>query len=70
MLFIQMAEGVDDETWMHHLRSKEYSTWFRNQVHDDELADFAAKIEDSEQDPAASKEAILHRIKERYTAPA
>jgi len=70
MMFIQMAEGVDDDTWMHHLHGKEYSNWFRNQVHDDELADFAAKVEDSGTDAAASKEAILHRVKERYTAPA
>jgi len=61
---------VDDDTWMHHLGKNEYSNWFRGQVHDDELADFAAKIEDTEKDPGASKEAILHRIKERYTAPA
>lgn len=70
MLFIQMAEGVDDDTWMYHLGKKEYSEWFRNSVHDDELADIAAKIEESETDAAASKEAILHLIKERYTAPA
>jgi len=70
MMFIQMAEGVDDDTWMHHLRGKEYSAWFRNQVHDDELADFAAKVEDTETDTATSKDAILHRIKEKYTAPA
>jgi HAD superfamily hydrolase (TIGR01484 family) len=70
MMFIQMAEGVDDDTWMYHLGKKEYSDWFRNAVHDDELADIASKIEDNETDPAASKEAILHLIKERYTAPA
>ncbi len=70
MMFIQMAEGVDDDTWMYHLGRKEYSEWFRNSVHDDELADFTAKIEDTETDASASKEAILYRIKERYTAPA
>jgi hypothetical protein len=70
MMFIQMAEGVDDETWMYHLGKKEYSNWFRNAVHDDELADLARQIEDREKDPKASKEAILELIKERYTAPA
>jgi len=70
MMFIQMAEGVDDDTWMHHLGKKEYSEWFRNAIHDDELADLAAKVGEGETDPATSKETILHLIKERYTAPA
>lgn len=67
MLFIQMAEGIDDDTWMYHLRRKDYSTWFRSSVHDDELADYTQKIEVSQQNPVTSKEAILNRIKERYT---
>jgi hydroxymethylpyrimidine pyrophosphatase-like HAD family hydrolase len=70
MMFMQMAEGVDDDTWTYHLGRKDYSNWFRNSLHDDELADFAEKIENSEPDPAASKESILNLIKERYTAPA
>ena len=70
IMFIQMAEGVDDDTWMFHLGKKEYSDWFRNAIHDDELADLAAKIEENETDPAKSRDAILHLIKERYTAPA
>jgi hypothetical protein len=70
MMFIQMAEGVDDDTWMYHLGRKEYSGWFRDAVHDDELADLAEQIEEKETDPATSKKAILHLIKERYTAPA
>jgi hypothetical protein len=70
MTFIQMAEGVDDDTWMYHFGKKEYSQWFRNAVHDDELADIAEKIEGQETDAARSKEAILNLIKERYTGPA
>jgi HAD superfamily hydrolase (TIGR01484 family) len=70
MIFIQMAEGVDDDTWMYHLGKKEYSGWFRNSVHDDELADAAEKVEDKESDAAKSKERILTLIKEKYTAPA
>jgi HAD superfamily hydrolase (TIGR01484 family) len=70
MIFIQMAEGVDDDTWIYHLGKKEYSDWFRNSVHDDELAEAAEKIEDKETDAAASKDKILNLIKEKYTAPA
>lgn len=70
MIFIQMAEGVDDDTWMYHLGRKEYSDWFRNAVHDGELADLTEQIEKNETDAAKSKEAVLKLIKERYTAPA
>ena len=28
-MFLQLAEGVDEETWMHHLRQGDYSRWFR-----------------------------------------
>jgi HAD superfamily hydrolase (TIGR01484 family) len=70
IIFIQMAEGVDDDTWTYHLGKKEYSNWFRSAIHDEELADAAEKIEAGETDPAKSKDSILTLIKERYTAPA
>ncbi|HEY6975020.1 MAG TPA: haloacid dehalogenase, partial [Chitinophagaceae bacterium] len=71
MMFIQMAEGIDDDTWIYHLQKKEYSNWFRNAVHDDELADLTRQVEErTTADPHTSKEAILQLIKERYTAPA
>ena len=28
-LFLQIADGVDDETWLHHLRQHDYSSWLR-----------------------------------------
>ena len=42
-LFVQMAEGVDEETWLHHLRQGDYSRWFRDAIKDPELADEAAR---------------------------
>src|SRR5262249_19094924 len=44
-IFLQMAEGVDDPTWEHHLRRGDYSKWFRGAIKDDELADEAAAVE-------------------------
>src|SRR5262249_48451168 len=44
-LFLQMAGGVDDETWLHHLRAGDYSRWFRESIKDPELADEAVEIE-------------------------
>src|SRR5262249_32630025 len=37
-LFLQIADGVDDETWMHHLRHGDYSEWFRRRIKDEDLA--------------------------------
>lgn len=71
MIFLQIAEGIDDATWMHHLRKKDYSDWFRKHIKDDKLADATLEIEsDTALLAAESKEAIASLIKELYTAPA
>jgi len=70
MTFIQMAEGVDDETWLFHLHQKDYSKWFKEFVNDEDLAVRAAQIEEKEDDAEVSRNAILQLIRERYTAPA
>ena len=66
-----MAQGVDDQTWTHHLRLGEYSRWFGEAIKDDELA---AETRAVEQNEVLSAQELLERIKEiverRYTAPA
>ena len=70
-LFMQLADGVDDDTWMHHLRKGDYSRWFRRAIKDAELARETERIEhDSEISAEASREQIRDKIEERYTAPA
>lgn len=44
-IFVQIAAGVDEETWMHHLWHCDYSRWFRDIVKDPALADEALAIE-------------------------
>ena len=44
-IFAQIAEGIDDETWLFHLRRGDYSRWFRDAVKDPYLADQAERIE-------------------------
>ncbi|PYX80157.1 MAG: phosphoglycolate phosphatase [Acidobacteria bacterium] len=70
MMFMQLAEGVDESTWTYHLRRGDYSRWFREFVKDHELATNTAAIE---QDNRLSAEESCRRIKEmiqsRYTAP-
>src|SRR5215471_4694610 len=69
-VFMQLADGVDDETWLHHLRNGDFSNWFRSIIKDDELADEAAQIEQNQGLSAMeSRAAIRNAIEKRYTAP-
>jgi hydroxymethylpyrimidine pyrophosphatase-like HAD family hydrolase len=69
-LFLQIADGVDDETWLYHLGRGDYSAWFRECVKDQELAEVAARIEsDMPEDPMMSRAAIRDAVEERYTSP-
>jgi HAD superfamily hydrolase (TIGR01484 family) len=71
MMFIQLAEGIDDDTWDHHLRARDYSAWFRDKVKDKELADEAEAVEtDASLDSAQSRDAIMEAVRRRYTVPA
>jgi hydroxymethylpyrimidine pyrophosphatase-like HAD family hydrolase len=69
-LFVQLAEGLDDETWLHHLREQDYSRWFREAIKDEELAGEAARVEeDSSMSPGESRALIKAAIEQRYTLP-
>ena len=69
MVFSQLAEGIDDETWIYHLKRNDYSRWFRNSLHDNDMADMTQKIENSDGDVLTSKAEILKLIRKRYTEP-
>ena len=68
--FIQLAEGVDDDTWNFHLKRHEYSNWFRDVINDDVLARQALTVEDDESLGALeSKKAIVNAVSAEYTLP-
>jgi hypothetical protein len=70
-LFSQMAEGVDDDTWLYHLRRHDISTWFRDAIKDNALAAEARDIESqSELAPHDTRDRIRAAIERRYTKPA
>lgn len=69
-LFVQIAQGVDDETWLFHLRRGDYSDWFRRVIKDDDLAAEAEGVEQGTADADTSRAAIVSAIERRYTAPA
>jgi hypothetical protein len=69
--FLQLAEGVDDETWMFHLRRGDFSSWFRSIIKDEELARQAAEIErDLYLSAENSRLKIREAVDSRYTASA
>lgn len=71
ILFTQIAEGVDDETWLYHLKQGDYSRWFQEAIKDDSLAEEAEKIEKTANGSAReSRAAIKAAIEQRYTLPA
>lgn len=70
VIFSQMAEGIDEDTWMFHLRRGDYSSWFRSSVKDKYLAEHAEQIE-RRQDlpPSETRRLIRNLIESRYTIP-
>jgi HAD superfamily hydrolase (TIGR01484 family) len=70
MTFIQMASGIDDETWLYHLHRHDYSKWFRNSVKDVKLSLRSEAIENNEQNAAYSRKEIFKLILDRYTSAA
>jgi hydroxymethylpyrimidine pyrophosphatase-like HAD family hydrolase len=71
MLFLQVADGVDDRTWDFHLHRGDYSRWFREGIKDERLAAEAARIEHLPRvKPAESRAMIRAAIERDYTLPA
>src|SRR5262249_14513056 len=68
--FVQIAEGVDPDTWSFHLRRGDYERWFRDAVGDPELAGIAETVRRAELPPDESRARIRAAIEQRYTAPA
>lgn len=71
MMFLQIADGVDDETWEHHLRLGDYTRWFRDSIKDEALAAEANHIaEDSNLTAGESRKLMRSAIERDYTQPA
>jgi hypothetical protein len=70
VVFAQIADGIDEDTWLFHLRRGDYSRWFRDAVHDRYLADQVERIE-RRQDlrPPDTRRLIRGLIEARYTLP-
>lgn len=69
-MFIQIAEGVDDDTWVHHLRRGDYSDWMRTAIKDERLAEQVSEVEQAGLSPAESRARIKAAIENEYTGAA
>lgn len=70
MLFQQLAEGVDEDTWLFHLRAHDYSKWFRDNIKNPIMADEAKLVEmDMQLSSTQSRKKICELIERYYTLP-
>jgi hydroxymethylpyrimidine pyrophosphatase-like HAD family hydrolase len=70
-LFMQMADGIDDTTWLYHLRAGDYSRWFRESIKDADLANATAAIEaEAGLAVSESRARVRAAIEKRYTGAA
>lgn len=67
IVFCQLADGVDDETWLYHLKRNDFARWFRDCINDEDLA---TEAESAALDPnstaKASKAEIAAAIQRNY----
>jgi HAD superfamily hydrolase (TIGR01484 family) len=65
-MFMQLADGVDDETWLFHLKNGEVARWFRGVIKDPDLALEAEMMERADVTAEESRKHIRAQIEERY----
>ncbi|MFG1945993.1 HAD-IIB family hydrolase [Nonomuraea sp. NPDC048826] len=67
-VFVELAEGVDDDTWAFHLDRGDYSAWIGEKLGDGELAGEVERVE--REKPGDSLRQVVELIERRYTLPA
>ena len=69
--FLELAAGVDDETWLHHLRRGDYSLWLARDIKDRDLAEEVRRVEENgDLSPEESRAEVSKAIEAKYTGPA
>ena len=67
--FVELAEGVDDETWLFHLQNGDITEWFRTTIKDPELAEVSQRAAEEQLGPDESRKLIREMVEKRYTGP-
>lgn len=67
-LFCHIGKGIDQETWLYHLRRGDYSRWIRESVKDEDLAALVQQVEQNKNlSPQDTRNRICDAIEARYT---
>lgn len=70
LVFCQLAQGIDEESWLFHLRRGDYSRWFRGAIKDEYLANETERIEGRyDLSPLQTRQMIQELVAARYTLP-
>jgi hypothetical protein len=68
--FCELAAGVDDDTWLFHLRRGDVSEWLRRVIKDTDLAGEVVAVERaSHLDSTESRRLVRDAIDRRYMLP-
>ena len=70
IMFLEMADGVDDATWDWHRGRGDFSAWVESSIKDADLAEELRGIEASRTPPDTARQMIRAAVERRYTAPA
>jgi hypothetical protein len=65
-MFLQISDGVDDETWLFHLKNGDISGWFRDVIKDPDLALQAELVQRTDVTAEESRKHIRREIEKRY----
>jgi hypothetical protein len=63
---MQLAEGVDEETWLYHLKRGDYARWFRDKIQDQALAAVTERLQSQDAAPNDSRHQVLESIRKTY----
>ena len=68
--FLDLADGVDNDTWHFHRQQGDYSRWISIAIKDEDLAAEVGEVERGAEKIVEAKLAIRAAIEKRYTLPA
>jgi hypothetical protein len=64
---MQVGEGVDDDTWLHHLSQGDYARWFHEIIKDEQLAEKAERLShNGDVSAASSRRELFDLIRKKY----
>lgn len=70
VLFLELGDGVDAQTWQFHLQRGDYARWFEEVIGDAELAQAARAVqEEQELSVDEGRARIREAVEQRYTQP-